>query len=100
MSEKNTINETWPLVGSLVCINAGTRLLTADGNIAIVPDIEDEIIGIVLANHPACEYVQDHIDVVIEDRIYQIVRTPSPHIDIDPYFNIRGINDDGTTTKF
>ena len=43
MSEKNSKNEDWPEIGSLVRINPGTRLLTDDGNIAIVPYFEDEI---------------------------------------------------------
>lgn len=100
MSEKNSKNEEWPEIGSLVRINPGTRLLTEDGNIAIVPYYEEEIIGMVVEVYPHCEHIEDQLDVLVEDRIYRIVRTPSPNPNIDPYFNIRGINDDGTNRSY
>ena len=100
MSEKNSKNEEWPEIGSLVRINPGTRLLTEDGNIAIVPYYEEEIIGMVVEIYPHCEHIEDQLDVLVEDRIYRIVRTPSPNPNIDPYFNIRGINDDGINRSY
>ena len=100
MSEKNSKNEEWPEIGSLVRINPGTRLLTDDGNIAIVPYYEDEIIGMVVEVYPHCEHIEDQIDVLVEDKVYRIVRTPSPDPNINPYFNIRGINDDGTNRSY
>ena len=100
MSEKNLKNEEWPEIGSLVRINPGTRLLTEDGNIAIVPCYEEEIIGMIIAHHPQCALVEDQLDVLVEDRVYRIVRTPSPNPNIDPYFNIRGINDDGINRSY
>lgn len=100
MLEKNTKNDEWPKVGSLVCVNAGTRLLTNDGNIAIVPELEEEIMGIVIELFPACELTDDQLDVFVEDRTYRVIRTPSPHPNISPYFNLREIHDDGSTKKF
>jgi len=100
MSEKNSKNEDWPEIGSLICINPGTRLLTDDGNIAIVPYYEDEIIGMVVEHHPECELIADQLDVLVEDKVYRIVRQPSPDPSIDPYFNIRGISDDGTNRSY
>jgi len=100
MSGKNTKNEQWPQIGSLVCVNPGTRLLTEDGNIAIVPVWDEEITGIVIELFPACEYIEDQLDVLVVDRLYRVIRTPSPHPNIDPYFNLREIHDDGTSTKF
>ena len=100
MSEKNSKNDTWPEIGSLVRINPGTRLLTDDGNIAIVPYYEDEIIGMVVEHHPEHEHYSDHLDVLVEDKVYRIVRTPSPDPNINPYFNIRGINDDGINRSY
>jgi len=100
MSEKNSKNKEWPEIGALVCINPGTRLLTDDGNIAIVPVWEEEILGIVVELFHACEHLDDQIDVLVTDRVYRVIRTPSPHPNIDPYFNLREIHNDGTTTKF
>ena len=66
----------------------------------IVPYYEEEIIGMVVEVYPHCEHIEDQLDVLVEDRIYRIVRTPSPNPNIDPYFNIRGINDDGTNRSY
>lgn len=101
MSEKNSKNKQWPEIGSLVRINAGTRIQTEDGNIAIVPHYDEyELIGMVIEHHPSCEYIDDQLDVLLEDKVYRILRTPSPNPNIDPYFNIRGINDDGTNRSY
>ena len=100
MLEKNTKNEEWPEIGSLVCINPGTRLLTEDGNIAIVPEWEEEITGIVIELFPACEFIDDQLDVYVIDRTYRVIRTPSPHPNINPYFNLRETHNDGSSKKF
>ena len=100
MSKKISKNEEWPKIGELVRVNPGTRLLTEDGNIAVVPAYEDEVIGMVVEHHPSCEYIDDQIDVLIDDRVYCVVRTPSSNPGIDPYFNLRGINDDGTNRSY
>ena len=101
MSKKNLkTKEKWPSINSIVLINAGTRLDCGNGKIAIVPEYDTEILGIVLDHHPEVDYRHDMIDVLIEDKVYHVIRTPSPHIDVPPYFNIREIHDDGTSTKF
>ena len=100
MSKKNTKNEVWPEIGSLVRLNPGTRLLTEDGNIAVVPTYEEEVIGMVVEHHPSCEYIDDQLDVLVENRIYRVIRTPSSYPDIDPYFNLRGINEDDTNRSY
>ena len=92
--------ENWPKINSIVAINAGTRLDCGEGRIAIVPEYNCEIIGVVLELHPQIDSRDDWIDVLVEDRIYHVLRTPSPHADIDPYFNLREIHEDGTTTEF
>ena len=83
-----------------MAINPGTRLDCGDGRIAIVPQFEEEIIGIVLEHHPEVDYRHDMIDILVEDQVYHVLRTPSPHVDIPPYFNLREIKDDGTSEKF
>ena len=101
MSQKNTYeSETWPKINSIVAVIAGTRLDCGRGRIAIVPDYHEEIIGIVLEHHPQVDYRHDMIDILVEDQVYHVLRTPSPHVDIPPYFNLREIHDDGTSTKF
>jgi len=96
MSQKAKNKDQRPKINSLVAINAGTRLVCDDGNIAIVPYYEEEIIGVVLEYHPE----DDTVDILVEDYVYRVMRTPSPHIDIPPYFNLREIHNDGTSTKF
>ena len=93
-------NDDWPRVNSIVALNAGTRLDTGPGLISIVPDYEQEIIGIVLEHYSHEDSKHDRIDILIEDHVYHVMRTPSPHIDIPDYWNLREIHDDGTTTKF
>ena len=100
MSQKNTQQETWPKINSIVAVNAGTRLNSGAGLISIVPSYDEEIIGIVLEHHPQADSRNDWIDILVEDQVYHVLRTPSPHIDIEPYFNLREIHDDGTSTKF
>lgn len=101
MSQKSTMpTEKWPKINSIVAINAGTRLDCGAGRIAIVPDHEKEIIGIVLEHHPQADSRHDWIDILVEDQVYHVLRTPSPHPTIAPYFNIREIHDDGTSTEF
>ena len=101
MSQKNTQkNERWPKINSVVALNAGTRLDCGNGRIAIVPDYEEEIIGIVLEHHPQEDSRADWIDVLVEDQVYHVIRTPSPHPSIEPYFNLREIHDNGTSTQF
>ena len=101
MSKKNLkTKEVWPSTNSIVAINPGTRLDCGDGRIAIVPELDTEIIGIVLEHHPQVDSRHDWIDILVEDQVYHVLRTPSPHSDIAPYFNIREIHDDGTSTKF
>lgn len=101
MSVKSTkVNETWPKINSIVAINAGTRLDCGEGKIAIVPSFDEEIIGVVLEHHSYADSRHDRIDILIEDEVYHVIRTPSPHAHIKPYFNIRELHDDGTTTEF
>ena len=100
MSKKNLQKEKWPRINSIVAVNAGTRIDCGGGNIAVVPSYDEEIIGVVLEHHPQVDSRHDWIDILIEDKVYHVLRTPSPHPDISPYFNIREIHDDGTTTKF
>ena len=100
MSKTNTQIDKWPTINGIVAVNAGTRLDCGEGRIAIVPSYDVEIIGIVLEHHPQQDSRHDWIDILIEDQVYHVLRTPSPHPDIPPYFNLREIHDDGTTTKF
>ncbi len=100
MSKKNTSKEDWPKINSIVAINAGTRIDCGRGRIAIVPSYDEEIFGIVVEHHPQVDSRHDWIDILVEDQVYHVLRTPSPHIDIPPYFNLREIHDDGTSTKF
>lgn len=100
MLEKNSNHCDWPEINSIICINPGTRLLCDNGNIAIVPVWEEEIIGIVLEHKYACEHEDDQLHVLVDNEVYRIIRTPSPYPEISPYFNIREIKDDGTTAKF
>ena len=83
-----------------MAINPGTRLDCGDGRIAIVPQYDQEIIGIVLEHHPQVDSRDDWLDILVENEIYHVVRTPSPHHDIPPYFNLREIQDDGTSKQF
>lgn len=101
MSQKSsTPTEKWPRINSIVLINPGTRLDCGNGRVAIVPSYEEEIVGIVLEHHPQSDSRHDWIDILVEDQVYHVLRTPSPHNDIPPYFNLREIHDDGTSTKF
>ena len=94
MSQKNTYeSETWPEINSIVAVNAGTRLDCGSGRVAIVPSYDEEIIGIVIEHHPQVDSRHDWIDILVEDQVYHVLRTPSPHIDIPPYFNLREIHD-------
>ena len=100
MSQKSTPPENWPKINSIVAVNAGTRLNSGAGLISIVPSYDEEIIGIVIEHHPQVDSRNDWIDILVEDQVYHVLRTPSPHEDIPPYFNLREIHDDGTTTEF
>ncbi len=101
MSPKNiNQNDKWPRINSIVAVNAGTRLDTGGGSVAIVPSYEEEIIGIVIEHHPQADSRHDWIDILVEDKVYHVLRTPSPHVSIPPYFNLREIHDDGTSTEF
>ncbi len=83
-----------------MAINPGTRLDCGEGRIAIVPEYDTEILGIVLEHHPQADSRHDWLDILVEDRIYHVLKTPSPHLKIADYWNLREIHDDGTTTKF
>ena len=100
MSKTNIQKSQWPKINSIVAVNAGTRIDSGAGRIAIVPSYDEEIIGIVLEHHPQVDSRHDWIDILIEDKVYHVLRTPSPHPNVEPYFNLREIHDDGTTTKF
>ena len=100
MSQKSKNKDPWPKINSLVAVNAGTRLNCGHDQIAIVPHYEEEIIGVVIEHHRDLDSRYDTIDILVEDRIYHVMRTPSPHIDIPDYWNLREINDDETTRKF
>ena len=60
----------------------------------------DEICGIVIKHNPPHKWYPESIDVLIEDRIYTIHACDPPMVDEDPFFNLRVIPNDGTTTKF
>jgi len=96
----NTRTKDWPKINSLILINAKTRISYDEGSsISIVPSYENEIAGIVLSHDPGFDWRFDAIEVMIQDRVYRIIRTPA-HPDWDyPYFNVRQINDDGTTKQ-
>ena len=101
MSQKNsTAAELWPKINSIVLVNAGTRLDCGNGQIAIVPDYDKEIVGVVIEHHPQENMRDDWIDILIEDRVYHVLRTPSAWDHEDPYFNLREIQDDGTSKQF
>ena len=76
-----------------MAINPGTRLDCGDGRLAIVPQFEEEIFGIVLEHHPQVDSRNDWIDILVDTEVYHVIRTPSPHDDIEPYFNLREIKD-------
>lgn len=101
MSERNIQTDDWPKINSLVLINAGTRISYDEGStIAIVPSYEDEVIGIVLKHDPGFDWMFDAIEVLIEDSVYRIIRTPGNSNLTYPYFNVRQLNDNGTTKQF
>lgn len=97
----NTRTKDWPKINSLILINAKTRISYDEGSsISIVPSYENEITGIVLSHDPGSDWRFDAIEVMIQNRVYRIIRTPPAHPDWDyPYFNVRQINDDGTTKQ-
>ena len=100
MSKTNTPIDQWPKINSIVAINAGTRIDSGAGCVAIVPAYDEEIIGIVIEHHPQVDSRHDWIDILVEDRVYHVLHTPSPHPNVKPYFNLREIHDDGTSTQF
>ena len=100
MLETNTAPPNWPKINSIICINPGTRLLCDNGNIAIVPVWDEEIIGIVVEHQYGVDDEEDELHVLVDNQVYRVVRTPSPYPDINPYFNVRELQDDGTTTEF
>ena len=53
-----------------------------------------EVYGVVLSHQPSVDWSHDFIEVLIEDRVYQIHRTENcSDIIEDPYFNVRIIED-------
>ena len=101
MSERNIQTESWPKINSLVLINAGTRIACDEGStIAIVPSYDEEVVGVVLSHDPGFDWRFDAVEVMVEDTVYRIIRTPPPTNLAYPYFNLRQLNDDGTTKQF
>ena len=101
MSQKSSAkSEKWPKINSIVLINPGTRLNCGNGRIAIVPHYDEEIVGIVLEHHPQEDMRDDWIDILVENHVYQVLRTPSAWDHEDPYFNLREVQDDGTSKQF
>ena len=101
MSPKSTKkNERWPQINAMVSLNPGTRLDCGDQSIAIVPQYEDEVIGIVISHHPAFDWRYDSLEVLVEDQVYRVLRTPGSTLSEAPYFNLRQYNEDGTTEQF
>jgi len=99
MSEKNTKTEDWPKINSLIAINASTRIASYDREVAIVcPD--NEVLGLVIDYEVGFDWHFDAIIVMIENYMYRILRTPPPTDLSYPYFNVRQLNDDGTTKQF
>ena len=102
MSERNIQTEDWPKINSLILINAGTRIScdVLDRSIVIVPSYDDEVVGVVLSHDPGFDWRFDAIEVMVEDSVFRIIRTPG-HSNLSyPYFNVRQLNDDGTTKQF
>lgn len=97
-SSKN--NEQWPRINAMVALNPGTRLDCGENKVAIVPQYEEEVIGIVISHSPAFDWRFDSLEVMVEDQIYRVLRTPGSTLSEPPYFNLRQYNDDGTTEQF
>ena len=52
-----------------------------------------EIYGVVLKHKPGYKWQLDAIEVLIEDRIYSVHRCDPPMVDVNPYFNVRVIEE-------
>ena len=100
MSVRIIQDEQWPKINSLVLINAGTRISYDEGSTISIVDYDEEAIGVVLSHDPGIDWRFDAIEVLVLDEIYRIHRTPPPANLIFPYFNVRQVNDDGTTKQF
>lgn len=101
MLKRNIETKDWPKINSLVLINAGTRIACDEGStIAIVPSYDEEVVGVVLSHEPGFDWRFDAVEVMVEDTVYRILRTPANSNLSYPYFNLRQVNDDGTTEQF
>ena len=98
-------NKKWPEVGSTILINPGTKL-TRERDFSSFTLAAEEICGFVTAQYISNDWSVERLEVLIEDQIYFIHRIPPMHTGTGiqeletPLFNIRCLNDDGTTTKF
>jgi hypothetical protein len=100
MSERNIQIEDWPEINSLILINSGTRISYDEDSTISIVDYEDEVVGVVLSHDPGIDWRFDAIEVLVSDHIYRILKV-APHSTLmDPYFNVRQIDDDGTTKQF
>ena len=85
MEKKNTQEQSWPTINSIIVLNPGTRIDTGNGTLAIIPSCDEEYIGVVVELFEGNEF--------FDDRIYTILRTPGSSGEEDPYFNISILED-------
>tara|TARA_R110001592_G_scaffold343667_2_gene634454 strand:- start:1378 stop:1671 length:294 start_codon:yes stop_codon:yes gene_type:complete len=93
MEKKNTQEQSWPTINSIIVLNPGTRIDTGNGTLAIIPSCDEEYIGVVVELFEGNEFFDDRMDVLVGDRIYTILRTPGSSGEEDPYFNISILED-------
>ena len=86
-------------------INPGTKL-THERDFSTFTLAAEEICALVTGQYISGDWSVERIEVLIEDQLYFIHRLPpmQPGTGIselqNPMFNIRRLNEDGTTTKF
>lgn len=94
MSKKNTTTENdWPSVNSIILLSPGTRLDCGPEKIAIIPNGTDPIYGVVVDHIVGDNWRQDRVEVLVDNEIHQIMRTPSSMPTMEPYFNVMEITD-------
>ena len=96
MNSNMSIEEYWPPINSIIAINPGTKMTleTSEGTIETPLCVScSEIYGVVIKHKPGYKWQLDSMEVLIEDRIYTVHRCDPPMVDVDPYFNVREINE-------
>ena len=92
MSKKNiTNNDGWPPVHAIVLLSPGTRLDCSPETVAIIPEGEIPVYGMVVEHVVGDNWQQDRVEVLVDSKIYRIMRTPSSFPSMDPYFNVKVI---------